>query len=1073
MKRILYILLCLLACLLPLSTWAQASGIPYSCSFEEGEDLSNWVLNYHTPSATDKWIVGSAVHSEGKRSLYISNDGQNPRYGNKPNVVAAYLRFKFPTEEVQKNYDISFDWRGHGDSTKSHLYVMVCPEMMLTNTASNNPYNLDRIVSSTSGIISSSVVQQACQQIGESKGRFVCGSEVWLNDALSNETRVSSTNSQANFAIVFIWVNENKDETLQRSGICIDNLQIGSAFYKKPTHMKVESVCEDSSLLVSWESAMSTFEVQYRQVGTQTWRRADYITNGTDGFSRNANSCSYKLRRIAEGSYDVRVRGTETLGITNFVYRNQVLVYCPENHCVNFIDFDDPNVECTYGYNPNASGHTGETPYSYKGYINFGPDAEMSRHTIHVDPTEVDPRTDSLLHTVPDGALASVRLGNWHTQYEAEAITYNILVDSVNQGVLIAKYAVVFNNPGHTGEPEFFLEILDEHGDLIDESCGQAQFTYSDAVEDNWNMSQNGQVAWKDWTTIGVNLKPYHGQTIKVRFTTMDCTAGGHYGYAYFTLDCASAYIETENCGDDARITCKAPEGFAYQWTDETGQIVSYVQTLDVDAGMHTYTCRVSFIENPDCYFEVSTTSAPRYPVPAFNYQFRPAECSNRVYFTNRSHVMNKYEGYENHTNEACQDQLWSFTRLSDGQTSETSSYGPFYVAAPEGDTILVRLTAYIGENNACDSTMDSIIIVPGIIEHDSTEYLTLCQDDPYFFNGRWYSAQKNDTLETTTPNFAGCDSTYTLYLTVNPKTPEEFRKDSICSDSLIVIGKDTFNTPGNYTVFLLNQYGCDSIISTELWVNQRLDMSLDHDGKFIVCADNGSLDIDYTIMLGQFDTARITFSPEAKAVGFRDLYVTDPTITSLSIPYAPTTLPGHYSAVVEFIQTCCKTTRYNIAFDVNYASSVVEQKWNDVLSVLSPNYNGGYSFIAFQWYKNGKPIEGATLSYLYEPLDTTAEYHVVLTRPDSVAVATCPVTPVVRKQVSKFPTLVQASQQIPAKLESKSHIRFVTATGMNYYHATHEAGDIFITAPAVPGVYVVEITPVDGERTAQQMIVQ
>ena len=33
---------------------------------------------------------------------------------------------------------------------------------------------------------------------------------------------------------------------------------------------------------------------------------------------------------------------------------------------------------------------------------------------------------------------------------------------------------------------------------------------------------------------------------------------------AYFTMDCANAHIETENCGNDAHVTCIAPEGFAY-----------------------------------------------------------------------------------------------------------------------------------------------------------------------------------------------------------------------------------------------------------------------------------------------------------------------------------------------------------------------------------------------------------------------------------------------------------------------------------------------------------------------------
>ncbi len=1081
MKRIQYILLCLMACLLPLTTWAQATGIPYSCSFEESEDLSNWVMNYGTPSATDKWMVGTAAHSEGKRALYISSDGKNTYYGNKPNVVVSYLRYKFPDSPNQKNYDISFDWKGIGNPTDSRLYVMVCPEPMLTN--SGTYYYLDHIVSSTSGLIANNVVNNACQQLGESKERFLCGQEQWTNVSLSNEVRVSGANSQYTFAIVFIWVNNNRDENVLQTGICIDNLQIGSAAYKKPQNMNVVPACEDSTLLVSWESgAPLTWEIHYRKVGTDTWRVLDGLNDNAYGFERKDGIyCSYKIQRVPEGAYDVRVRGIAAAGdMTNFVYKNNVLVYCPDNHCINYIDFYGPNVECTYGYHPNSQSQPGISPYAYKGVIDLGPDSEESHHTLHVDPTETDPRTDDELFTVPRGALASVRLGNWKATGEADAITYNFTVDPINQGVLIVKYAVVVEYSGHDriGEPFFRLEVLDENDNLIDESCGHADYAYSDAVESGdlkgWHISKsNSNIAWKEWTNVGVNLQPYAGQNIKVRITTSDCYQTAHFGYAYFTVDCASAYIETENCGNDARITCQAPDGFSYLWTDETGQEISTNQTLDVDAGMHTYTCRLSFIEDPNCFFEVSTISAPRFPVPEYSFTHSPRNCVNYVQFYDKSHVMNKYEGYERHTDEACQDQLWTFTRYSDGVTTQTTNPNAVYTARAEGDTILVRLTAYIGEYNACDSTLDSIIIVPGIIERDSTQYLTLCQDEPFFFDNRWYSAQKNDTLAVTYPNFAGCDSTHTLYLTVNPKTPEEFRKDSICSDSLIVIGTDTFNTTGHYSVFLTNIYGCDSIITTDLWVNRRLDMNLDHEGRFIVCADNGTLDIDYTIMEGQFDTARIIFSPAAKAAGFADMYITDPTITTLSIPYPATTIPGHYSAVLDFIQTCCKNTSYNIPFDVNYASTVVEQKWNDVLTVLSPQYNGGYDFISFQWYKNGKPIQGATSSYLYEPLDTAAYYHVVLTRADSVAAETCPIVPVVRNAVTKFPTLAKTSQQIAAKLQSKSQIRFVTATGMTYYRETFEAGNILITAPATSGVYVVEITPEDGERTAQQLIVQ
>ena len=46
-----------------------------------------------------------------------------------------------------------------------------------------------------------------------------------------------------------------------------------------------------------------------------------------------------------------------------------------------------------------------------------------------------------------------VRLGNWNWGGEAESITYDILVDTTNQGILIVRYAIVFENPpGHDEE---------------------------------------------------------------------------------------------------------------------------------------------------------------------------------------------------------------------------------------------------------------------------------------------------------------------------------------------------------------------------------------------------------------------------------------------------------------------------------------------------------------------------------------------------------------------------------------------------------------------------------------------
>ena len=103
-KLILLHIILLFSVVAMAQTVPVASGLPYECSFEVGDTtLGSWVLNEGTPTAHDKWMVGTATHSDGKRSLYISADGQNPNYDSLPNIVVAYLRYQFP-RSTQKEY---------------------------------------------------------------------------------------------------------------------------------------------------------------------------------------------------------------------------------------------------------------------------------------------------------------------------------------------------------------------------------------------------------------------------------------------------------------------------------------------------------------------------------------------------------------------------------------------------------------------------------------------------------------------------------------------------------------------------------------------------------------------------------------------------------------------------------------------------------------------------------------------------------------------------------------------------------------------------------------------------------
>lgn len=1062
----IYKYILLFACVMTsVVTQAQAQGIPYACGFEDDEDLSNWVMIHrYSAHAQDQWVVGSAVRCEGKKSMYISADGTNAVYGSQPNIAVSYLTFKFPDSNTQQNYDISFDWKCSGDSLNSKLYVMVCPEQLLYDESANNYYDLNKIASSVSGILNRNVAA-ACEPLGLSRAPFLFSSKEWQNVSLSNELRVSPSRSRIPFAIVFIWVNNNTNPDLQQTGICIDNVQIGSATIKKPQNVVVEPICEDSSMLVSWESGASEFEVQYRTVGSSTWRRADGLTDGVEGFTRtNGTQCSYILQRIKEGSYDVRVQAKAAGIVSNWTYENLILVYCPENHCLNYLSFDSPDVVCTYGMTYNGGKGT---PFDNVGWIDFGPDSKESRHTLHVDPTEVDPRTDSSLHTVPQGALASVRLGNWDTGYEAEGITYSFVVDGQNQGILIIKYAVVLNKPNTScGDPGFKMVVLDENGDMIDESCGKADFTYTSAAAAGWNETKDGNIVWKDWTTVGVNLQPYDGQKVSVQLTTEDCGGGGHFGYAYFTLDCANAKLETENCGNDAKIECFAPEGFGYKWFNEAGEVVSTERTLSVDPSMQTYTCRVSFIEDTTCYFEVSTISAPRFPVPQYTWEPIYEECLSKLKFKNTSHVMTKYTGSENHTQEPTTDCHWYFTRLSDGVTTESYNWAPVYTCPMAGDTIIVNYTTYIGVDNACDSSRVDTIVVPNIIPQHTEFHMVTCPEEPVQFGNEWFNT--DTTVVHLFPNFAGCDSTSTLHLKVHPTIEDTYRHDSICSDSSILINGVRYREPmDNQLIMLQSVNGCDSALYMTLTVNKLIKTEMVEDQY--TCADDEELFIYFNILEGVYDSIAIDFSTPA----LRDTVIYEPNLNTIAIPMPTDILPGYYTATLSFYQFCCGVHTEQYAITIRYRSSIVEQKWNDVLTLLSPNYNGGYTFTAFQWYKDGVAIPGETHSYLYQPLDMNATYYVELTRPDGVVVTTCPIQPTLHIDKTEFPTIVPAGQQIPIRTPQPVTAWLYTITGQLYSAHALPQGQVAIPAPTQPGVYVLKTVDSNGEMLAKQIIVE
>ena len=138
-----------------------------------------------------------------------------------------------------------------------------------------------------------------------------------------------------------------------------------------------------------------------------------------------------------------------------------------ENRWTNCIDFTNltNTAVCT------CYSGTVDYPMARRGVVDHGPSDESSRHTVHTDVRETDPRTGGKLHTVPAGELLSLRLGTWVDGDLGGAIEYAYTPTLEDGDMLILRYAVVFDAPksGHEENqlPHFMLQVLDATGNPL------------------------------------------------------------------------------------------------------------------------------------------------------------------------------------------------------------------------------------------------------------------------------------------------------------------------------------------------------------------------------------------------------------------------------------------------------------------------------------------------------------------------------------------------------------------------------------------------------------------------------
>ena len=276
-----------------------------------------------------------------------------------------------------------------------------------------------------------------------------------------------------------------------------------------------------------------------------------------------------------------RILVISCLCLAAFPGYGQVVTECPVN--IGFESGTLASWECAIGsISQTGSMAPNAVRPAFLTLITSGPQSEQ--HTIIPRSNNTD-YYGQFSTNAPNGSEYVVRLGNECNQRGAERISYTINVPAnVDEYSIIFNYAVVFESPPHEydEQPKFTARVFDVATNSSTE-CGSFEFVASGGLPGfavspyaSRRLCGGGggnnaiiPVLYKGWSPVLVNLSAYLGKTIRLEFTTNDCSLGGHFGYAYidFNENCSIPVTGNITCPGTQSITLKTLPGFfGYRW---------------------------------------------------------------------------------------------------------------------------------------------------------------------------------------------------------------------------------------------------------------------------------------------------------------------------------------------------------------------------------------------------------------------------------------------------------------------------------------------------------------------------
>ncbi|EHQ42622.1 fibronectin type III domain-containing protein [Myroides odoratus] len=226
-----------------LATDMTPATLPYT---EDFEGVTNFEYKKNGP--TNKWFVGSAVHNQGQKALYISeNFGRTHTYNfSGAQVAHVYKDFVIPADA--SSLAVNFDWISNGEG--------------FTTTV----YDYFRIWA-----VPASFTPTAGTQITAAADRIQVGRPQYNNKTAFErellEVRVEAFAGQT-MRLVFEWRQDGSGGN--QPPAAIDNLEVSVIACSRPTNFAFVDRSSDS-ITVSWTgvNGQDTYEIYYATANTQ------------------------------------------------------------------------------------------------------------------------------------------------------------------------------------------------------------------------------------------------------------------------------------------------------------------------------------------------------------------------------------------------------------------------------------------------------------------------------------------------------------------------------------------------------------------------------------------------------------------------------------------------------------------------------------------------------------------------------------------------------------------------------------------------------------------------------------